>query len=328
MPPYNTTHNYGADVPASTLAPRPHTSLANGFVAQVTKGTTLLVGDLRSRRSHNPTSTPNPTPNTKSVCGDACVLYFQGFPFFSLLGPCFTSFLIIFIGYYFIFVPESRSTKDCDWCVHTICMLHFQMTSLLLDYNKDKLTQQPLTCLPRLANFYFISAIKLMYNSHDPGFVWFILTHNKKTYTYQFKQYAWTHMILLTVFAQSSFMVANIFEGMFRAFDKLHTSSMLCLYMFLLPASLIVINDIAAYLFGFFLNRTPLIKLSPKKTWEGFIGASVTTIIFAFLLANVMGRFQWFTCPRKDLSTGWLQCDPGPMFRPERYYLGDWVPHW
>nr|GMD65880.1 TMV resistance protein N-like [Ipomoea batatas] len=38
--------------------------------------------------------------------------------------------------------------------------------------------------------------------------------------------------------------------------------------MFLLPASLIVINDIAAYLVGFFFGRTPLIKLSPKKTWE------------------------------------------------------------
>ncbi|XP_073362692.1 phosphatidate cytidylyltransferase 1-like [Aegilops tauschii subsp. strangulata] len=99
-------------------------------------------------------------------------------------------------------------------------------------------------------------------------------------------------------------------------------------YRFLLPASLIVINDIAAYLFRFFLGRTPLIKLSPKKTWEGFIGASVTTIISAFLLANVMGRFQWFTCPRKDLSTGWLQCDPGPMFKPEHYYLGDWAPNW
>jgi phosphatidate cytidylyltransferase len=41
------------------------------------------------------------------------------------------------------------------------------------------------------------------------------LTLKKKTYNYQFKQYAWTHMILLTVFAQSSFTVANIFEGMF-----------------------------------------------------------------------------------------------------------------
>ncbi|KAI3717916.1 hypothetical protein L1987_69838 [Smallanthus sonchifolius] len=66
-----------------------------------------------------------------------------------------------------------------------------------------------------------------------------------------------------------------------------------------LPASLIAINDVAAYFFGFFFGKTPLIKLSPKKTWEGFIGASITTIISAFLLANVLGRYQWLTCPRR-----------------------------
>ncbi|KAL6990695.1 phosphatidate cytidylyltransferase [Sarracenia purpurea var. burkii] len=96
------------------------------------------------------------------------------------------------------------------------------------------------------------------------------------------------------------------------------------LSLFLLPASLIVINDIAAYFFG----RTPLIKLSPKKTWEGFIGASVTTIISAFMLANVMGRYEWLTCPRKDLSTGWLHCDPGPLFKPESFTLPGWFPKW
>ncbi|KAE9458311.1 hypothetical protein C3L33_09804, partial [Rhododendron williamsianum] len=97
---------------------------------------------------------------------------------------------------------------------------------------------------------------------------------------------------------------------------------------FLLPASLIAINDVAAYIFGFFFGRTPLIKLSPKKTWEGFIGASVATMISAFVLANILGRFQWLTCPRKDLSTGWLQCDPGPLFKPDYYSLQGWVPQW
>ncbi|GKE12042.1 phosphatidate cytidylyltransferase 1, partial [Tanacetum coccineum] len=91
---------------------------------------------------------------------------------------------------------------------------------------------------------------------------------------------------------------------------------------FLLPASLIVFNDIAAYFFG----KTPLIKLSPKKTWEGFIGSSVTTIISAFVLANFMGRFHWLTCPRKDLSTGWLQCDLGPLFTPKNFILPGWLP--
>lgn len=153
----------------------------------------------------------------------------------------------------------------------------------------------------------------ICYFLYIAGFMWFILTLKKKMYKYQFGQYAWTHMILIVVFTQSSFTVANIFEGIF---------------WFLLPASLIVINDIGAYFFGFFFGRTPLIKLSPKKTWEGFIGASFTTIISAFLLANILGRFPWLTCPRKDLSTGWLQCDPGPLFKPEHYKLPGWIPQW
>ncbi|XP_050219884.1 phosphatidate cytidylyltransferase 1 [Mercurialis annua] len=153
----------------------------------------------------------------------------------------------------------------------------------------------------------------ICYFLYIAGFMWFILTLKKKMYKYQFSQYAWTHMILIIVFTQSAFTVANIFEGIF---------------WFLLPASLIAINDIAAYFFGFFFGKTPLIKLSPKKTWEGFIGASVATMISAFVLANILGRFQWLTCPRKDLSTGWLQCDPGPLFTPEHYSLPGWVPDW
>ncbi|KAL5713517.1 phosphatidate cytidylyltransferase [Ranunculus cassubicifolius] len=149
------------------------------------------------------------------------------------------------------------------------------------------------------------------YSLYIAGFMVFILTLKKRMYKYQFGQYAWTHMILIVVFTQSSFTVLNIFEGIF---------------WFLLPASLIVINDISAYICGFFVGRTPLIKLSPKKTWEGFIGGSVATIFSAFVLANIMGHFQWLTCPRKDLSTGWLSCDPDPMFRPENCSLPGWMP--
>ena len=61
-------------------------------------------------------------------------------------------------------------------------------------------------------------------------------------YTYQFAQYAWTHMILLVVFIPSSFFVSNIFDG---------------LMWFLLPCSLVIINDIGAYLFGMHLQILP-----------------------------------------------------------------------
>lgn len=57
---------------------------------------------------------------------------------------------------------------------------------------------------------------------------------------------------------------------------------------FVLPALLIAINDVAAYFFGFFFGKTPLIKLSPKKTWEGFIGASVATMISAFVVRIII----------------------------------------
>eukprot|EP00803_Ostreobium_quekettii_P005914 evm.model.scf_59.15 EVM.evm.TU.scf_59.15 scf_59:112101-113438(-) len=102
-------------------------------------------------------------------------------------------------------------------------------------------------------------------------------------YLYQFGQYAWTHMILLVVFVPSSFFVSNIFEG---------------IIWFLLPVSLIIVNDISAYMAGFFFGRTPLINLSPKKTWEGFIGGFVITVGLSFVLAEWLSEFDWMTCPR------------------------------
>lgn len=195
---------------------------------------------------------------------------------------------------------------------------HFFFTAVLFVYGRI-ISQQLVNTvtsdkfLYKLVSSFIKYQMVICYFLYIAGFMWFILTLKKKMYKYQFGQFAWTHMILIVVFAQSAFTVANIFEGIF---------------WFLLPASLIVINDIAAYFFGFFFGKTPLIKLSPKKTWEGFIGASVATLISAFVLANVMGRFQWLTCPRKDLSTGWLHCDPGPLFKPEYYSLPGWVPQW
>eukprot|EP00249_Psilotum_nudum_P017820 c26505_g1_i2 orf=513-1715(+) len=195
---------------------------------------------------------------------------------------------------------------------------HFFFTAMVYVYGRF-LSKQLVTTISsdKLLTKLFSGFIKyhmlICYFMYIAGFVWFILTLRKGLYHYQFAQYAWTHMILFVVFTQSAFTVANIFEG---------------IIWFLLPASLIAINDIAAYIFGFFLGRTPLIKLSPKKTWEGFIGASITTVVSAFLLANWMGRSLWLTCPRKDLSTGWLECDPGPLFKAKYYTLQGWVPSW
>lgn len=59
-------------------------------------------------------------------------------------------------------------------------------------------------------------------------------------------------------------------------------------FRFIVPVSMIVINDVMAYMFGFFFGRTPLIKLSPKKTWEGFIGGGISTVIFGLLVIYIV----------------------------------------
>lgn len=63
-----------------------------------------------------------------------------------------------------------------------------------------------------------------------------------------------------------------------------YLSVLLIIFRFIVPVSMIVINDVMAYMFGFFFGRTPLIKLSPKKTWEGFIGGGISTVILGLLV--------------------------------------------
>lgn len=244
-----------------------------------------------------------------------------GFAFIIYMGHLYIWAMVVVIQIFMakeLFNLLRRAHEDKQLPGFRLLNWHFFFTAMLFVYGRI-LNQRLVNTvfqdkfLYKLVSEFIKYHMVTCYFLYIAGFMWFILTLKKKMYKYQFGQFAWTHMILIVVFAQSSFTVANIFEGIF---------------WFLLPASLIVINDIAAYLFGFFFGRTPLIKLSPKKTWEGFIGASVTTIISAFVLASFFGRFEWLTCPRKDLSMGWLKCDPGPLYRPENYALPAWVPQW
>ncbi len=86
---------------------------------------------------------------------------------------------------------------------------------------------------------------------------------------------------------QVQFTIVNMFTG---------------LIWFILPALLVVANDIFAYISGFFFGRkffnVGLIALSPKKTWEGFIGATIITFFFGFTLSWGFAQFDMFTCPK------------------------------
>ena len=61
---------------------------------------------------------------------------------------------------------------------------------------------------------------------------------------------------------------------------------------------MIIINDVMAYMFGFFFGRTPLIKLSPKKTWEGYVGGGAATVLMGLLVREIA-----YVMPRPDSRT-------------------------
>ena len=52
------------------------------------------------------------------------------------------------------------------------------------------------------------------------------------------------------------------------------------------------INDTMAYLVGSFIGKTPLSKISPKKTWEGTIGGVILTIAIICLVAFFTKRIS------------------------------------
>eukprot|EP00299_Pterocystis_sp_00344_P013211 c6451_g1_i1.p1 GENE.c6451_g1_i1~~c6451_g1_i1.p1 ORF type:complete len:459 (+),score=69.70 c6451_g1_i1:204-1379(+) len=151
------------------------------------------------------------------------------------------------------------------------------------------------------------------YILYSLGIVLFVLTLRKGYFRYQFGTFAWSHMTLLLVILQTSWMSANIFRGMI---------------WFVLPAFLVICNDSSAYVFGRAFGRTPLIKLSPKKTWEGFIGATIFTFIFAFWLSNLLAGYDHMICPKETFDTASVECEHSAVFEYAQYHLPAFITQW
>ncbi|XP_010433440.1 PREDICTED: phosphatidate cytidylyltransferase 3-like [Camelina sativa] len=300
-------YNYAPSSPTARIRHRRRSSenLAEASRSNVSRVSNLLLGDRNKYQSM-----------WIRTCSSLWML--GGVMFIIYMGHLYIWAMVVVIQIFMareLFFLLRRAHEERRLPGFRLLNWHFFFTAMLFVYGR--ILQQQLVNTVSSDRFIYKLVSGLIkyqmiiwYFLYIAGFIWFILTLKKKTYRYQFGQYAWTHMILIVVLAQSSFIVANIFEGIF---------------WFLMPAAVIAMNDVAAYFFGFYFGKTPLIKLSPKKTWEGYVGASVVTIISAFFFANVLGQFQWLTCPRKDFSTGWLHCDPGPLFRPEYYSLPFWI---
>ncbi|MCJ1483966.1 hypothetical protein MMC06_004134 [Schaereria dolodes] len=197
-------------------------------------------------------------------------------------------------------------TRSLNWYFLGTTMYFLYGESVIYYFKHIVLVDKVL--LPFATHHRFIS-----FMLYVTGFVFFVGSLQKGHYRFQFTQFAWTHMALYLIVVQAHFIMNNIFEGMI---------------WLILPASLVITNDIFAYICGITFGRTQLIKLSPKKTVEGFVGAWILTIIFGFAMTNVLIRYQYFICPVDDLGanvfTG-LSCNPNPVFIPQDYHLPAWT---
>jgi hypothetical protein len=59
-------------------------------------------------------------------------------------------------------------------------------------------------------------------------------------------------------------------------------------------------------------------QISPNKTWEGFFGAMLFTIAWAYVSSGYLAQFNWFTCPVEGLTlspVNDLSCAPDLIFQ-------------
>ncbi|KAH0559798.1 hypothetical protein GP486_003686 [Trichoglossum hirsutum] len=188
-----------------------------------------------------------------------------------------------------------KFTKSLNWYFLATTMYFLYGESVIYYFKHIVLVD--IVLLPLATHHRFIS------------FMLYIIGH----YRFQFTQFAWTHMALYLIVVQAHFIMNNIFEGMI---------------WFFLPVSLVITNDIFAYIVGITFGRTQLIKISPNKTVEGFVGAWVCTVVFGVAMTNVLMRYSYFICPVNDLGANlWtgLECTPNPVFIPHTYHLPVWL---
>lgn len=129
---------------------------------------------------------------------------------------------------------------------------------------------------------------------------------------FQMNQLCWTIVVLCLTVGQLKYIMHNVYNG---------------LIWFTLPILLVINNDIMAYVAGMtcgrkFISRS-FIELSPNKTWEGFIGGGLCTVVAGWYVSRFLARFTWMTCPTNqiDFFPRHLDCEVENIFNEATTYL-------
>lgn len=185
------------------------------------------------------------------------------------------------------------------WYFFWVCQFLFYGKAVLVHFDDQK--------QPFMHNRLLRNALKhhtfWSFCMYCAGFVGFVLSLRQDQYHRQFSYFGRTLVALLLVVVQSHFMILNVTQG---------------LIWFILPSALIIVNDSFAYFCGRMFGKHSLTALSPKKTWEGYLGAGVFTMLSAYFLSAALSRYPSLVCPVYSFTqcTFWtcpkLACDPLP----------------
>ena len=141
-----------------------------------------------------------------------------------------------------------------------------------------------------------------------------VLTLKPGMIRFQLSQHMWSVVTVCLVVFQCKYFPSNTLNGIF---------------WFFFPMANVIMNDVSAYFVGITFGRkfisAPFLALSPNKTWEGFIGAFLCTMIFSFFFSALLAQYSWNICPA-DMLHVWpfppsLHCEPNPVFVLKEYTL-------
>jgi len=238
------------------------------------------------------------------------------FMFIGYLGPMAIVLLVLFvqikcfheiitIGYMVYRNYELPWFRSISW-YFLFCANYFFYGETINEYFGSVLQKEV------AIHFLFKHHRMISYLLYCFGIIGFVCSLVKTFYRLQFFMFGWTHCTLLIIVVQSHLCMQNIFDGVI---------------WFALPVLLVCSNDTFAYIVGFFFGKRfiqqPLTNLSPKKSWEGFIGGFILTLVWGFIFAFFLGQFSVLTCPVR-IDQNWhvlSECDPRDHFIPSTYNI-------
>lgn len=243
-------------------------------------------------------SLPVPEEKKAGGCIERTIWTFSllfGFGLLISMGHFYVACLVYFINFrVFKEITDIRRKQHRERDIVFSVFLNYYFFWLAICYMTVKTFESRILDDP---NFPFLELVRGILARRDfiafvlwtIGFVGFVTVLRQGYYKYQVTSFAMTHVTILTVNLQLMLCVDNLYYG---------------LVWLVLPAMMVITNDVFAYVFGKMFGKTKLIDLSKNKTWEGFIGGMIGSFMFSLLLTELFSTnfMRFMICPQDKLT--------------------------